>query len=373
MNKESKTELAQMLSLMERMDCHLTKEEADAAITRKLINENVIPEEDRYNEITMDGNTYKLDSPEHLIQALTKKGISPKKSWYVTIGYVKSFDKLGNSTKNIKSAVDSFNDDDVNAARGLNSPWLNNMLDNQITNKKGQITNPYMTDSYTNYIAEVSLIRLMYGRNEEYAKQKSNVQAALAQYEKDNPDDVAHYKEANNIVDFARQGYDDARQTSWTKIPDVNGNEFDDGSYELQFNTPKSVFKKIETKYFLITDEDNISEISAAEAEAYAKLYGVEPTHRAPNSDTVIAKIDADIKKIKAQHHGGDVWTRYPLDGVFLMNFSEGEDSSIKLQYYNPNAIVRFVKGRQLKSGTIPSRYTSKGAFASHFDKLKEF
>lgn len=371
MNKETKSELAQMMSLMERMDRHYTSSQANALVESKLISEGLMEVEDRANEISLDGNTYKLDSPERLIQALSKKGISPKKSWYVTLGYVESFAKLGN--KNIKSAVDSFNQTDVDDARALNSPWLNNMLDNQVTNKKGQITNPYVTDSYTNYIAEVSLIRLMYGRNDEYGVQKNNVKAALAKYRQDNPDNVQHYMDVNGLIDFANQGYDDDRADNTSKIQDTNAKQNADGSYTLHFNTPKTVFKKIKKLYFVISDENTIKEISEAEANAYARLYGMETAHRAPNPDAVIAQVDKDIKQIKAQYHGGDVWTQYPLNSVFLMNFTTGDNSDIKLQYFNPNAIVRFVKGRTLKSGNVPSRYTTAGTFKDTFHALKEF
>ena len=369
MNKETKEELSKMQSLMERMNKHYTKTEAEENKT-KFLNE-ALEETGRDSVYTHDNLAYNLSSPEELIQALTTDGISPKKSWFVTLGYIKGFKELGK--KKISSSIEKYGDDEINVIRNMDSPRLNDILNNPQTvekgRNKGKIINPYMPDSYSNFIVEASIIRLMYGRNDEYFKQKDATKRELAQYQNDNPDDVKHYMTSKGLMDFVDQSYDDARADTTTHVPGTNVFQKQNGAYEMRFNTPKGVFQKLKTQYFLITDEDTVEPISKEEAEAYANLYGVVSAKK-EETDEIIAKVKKDIDEIKARNHKGDIWGRYDLDGVFFMNFSEGNDSKKKLQYYNPNAIVEFVKGRELKSGTVPSRRLTNGVMKPHFDKI---
>lgn len=368
MNKEAKYDLSMMQSLMERMDKHLTINESKNAKMNSLAKNGLILE-NRDGVFQSDNVTYSLSTPDELIKALSKPGMSPNNSWFVTVGYISKYEKLGK--KAIKSGVDSFNQKDVDDARALNSKWLNGILDNQTQNKKGQIVNPFREDSYSNYIVEVSLTQLMYGRGDAYGKEKDAVYADLAQYQKDNPEDVKHYMEANGIVNFIDQAYRSKGDTS-TEIPNTRARQRADGGYEISFNTPKTAFKKLRQAYFIITDEDNIQPISREEAVAYANLYGVESVAKpSQNPDTVVAKVDDAIKQIKLKHHGDTTWTNYNLDSVFLLNFTTEENGRLKLQYYNPDAIVEFVKGRDLKKGTVPSRKTSPGVFKKHLDDFR--
>ena len=369
MNKEAKYDLSMMQSLMERMDKHLTLNESKAAKVNSL-NKNGLVLEDREGTVQFDNVTKSLSSPNELITALSSPGMSPADSWYVTVGYISKYEKLGK--KSIKTAVDNFDPTAVNNARGLNSDWLNGILDNQVQNKKGQISNPFREDSYTNFIVEVSVARLMYGRGKAYGAEKEKVMADLDQYQREHPEDVQHYMDVNGLVSFSDQAYR-AKADSTTEVPNTRARQRADGGYEISFNTPKSVFKKLAQLYFVITDEDNIKQISKEEAEAYANLYGVESVAKpSQNPDAVVAKIDDEIKKIKQTHHGDTIWTNYNLDSIFLLNFSTEENGRQKLQYYNPDAIVEFVKGRELKKGTVPSRRTNPGIFEPHLKGLRQ-
>lgn len=369
MKREFNKELNKAQSLMERMEQHLTLTEAHRLYEK---------DDERNDTVSMDGNVYELNNPKQLIQLLSKEGYSPKKSWYVTLGYVKKFDKLGNKT--IRGSVDAFNQDDVDYAKSLNSDMLNSLVDNPQMSR-GKISNPYV-DSYSNYIVEVQVLRLMYGRNEEYGIQKQNVKNALGKYQDENPELVQNYLQKKGLIDFTGQSYDDARANNFEKIPNVNGKQRVSGvdangnnvygDFQLNFNTPKTVYKKLRSAYFIIKDEGSIEEISADEANAYARLYGVTPVSRVNNDEADVQAVDKAIKDIKAQYHGGDVWTNYSLDSVFLLKFSLGNDNNNKLIYYNPNAIVEFVKSKDLKSGSVPSRRTNAGVFKPHFDRLKE-
>lgn len=368
MNKESKYELSMMQSLMERMDKHLTMNESKASKINTL-KENGLVLEDRLGTVDFDNVTKSLSTPQELISALASPGMSPANSWYVTVGYISKYEKLGK--KSIKTAVDSFDQTAVDNARGLNSEWLNNILDNPVQNKKGQISNPFREDSYTNYIVEVSVARLMYGRGKAYGEEKQKVLKDLEQYQREHPEDVEHYMEVNGLASFADQAYR-MKTDNTTEVPNTRARQRADGGYEISFNTPKSVFKKLAQLYFVITDENSIKQISKEEAEAYANLYGVESVAKpSQNPDAVVAKIDDEIKRIKQLHHGDTTWTNYNLDSIFLLNFTTEENGRQKLQYYNPNAIVEFVKGRELKKGTVPSRRTKPGIFEPHLSGLR--
>lgn len=360
---------------MNRMGRHLTASQAEA-YERKYINESIGEDIKRSGVYQTDNIAHSLSTPEELITALTNDEISPKKSWFVTIGYIKGFDKLGN--KKIGTSISKFDDDASVAARALNNDRLNTILDNPtIIDKgrnKGSISNPYMPSTGTNYIVEASIIRLMYGRNDAYAAQKDAVKRDLAQYMSDNPDDVKYYmtnhtdRYGHHLIDFVDQSYDDARADTTTKIPGTNAFQKADGTYGMRFNTPKGIFKKLKTQYFLITDENTVEPISKEEAEAYANLYGTIPT-KTPETDAIIAKVKKDIEDIKLKNHKGDVWTNYDLDSVFFMNFAEGENSKNKLQYYNPDAIVEFVKEKESKkTGISPARRLASGVMKPHFD-----
>lgn len=371
LEKESKKKIVEMLSLVERMDKHCTKNESSILLENKMIKEGL---NDRSNVAIVDNVAHSINNPEELIKIMSKEDMTPSKGWYVTLGYVEGFSKLGK--KKISNNIDPANitDDLKTRLKGLGHDRINKIIDNpQIIDKgrsKGNVRNPYMPDSYSNYIVRVDKIRLMYGRNEEYGKQKDAVKQDLAKYQQEHPDEVQYYMDNNSMIDFASQSYDDARATTKRKIPNTNVYQYDDNSYEFNFNTPKSVYSRLKTSYFLITDENNIEEISESEAQAYAELFGVEETHKTQN-DAIIKQVEDAIKDIKTRHHGGDIWTKYKLDSIFLLNFAS-EEGNQKLQYYNPNAIVRFVKGRELKSGTVPSRYTTPGVFKSHLEKMKQ-
>ena len=192
MKREFNKELNKAQSLMERMEQHLTLTEAHRLYEK---------DDERNDTVSMDGNVYELSNPKQLIQLLSKEGYSPKKSWYVTLGYVKKFDKLGNKT--IRGSVDAFNQDDVDYAKSLNSDMLNSLVDNPQMSR-GKISNPYV-DSYSNYIVEVQVLRLMYGRNDEYGIQKQNVKNALGKYQDENPELVQNYLQKNFLKDFLMQ------------------------------------------------------------------------------------------------------------------------------------------------------------------------
>ena len=381
MQKESKVQLTQMMSLMERMDKHYTNDQAALLTENKLREKNLLKESvdevDRNTDVEIDNNVYVLNDPEELVKVMSKPDMSPAKGWFVTLGYVEGFSKLG--SKKIASNITGFDSEVVDRVKGLGFDRLNNIIDNpKIIDKgktKGNISNPYMPDSFSNFIVRVDKLQLMYGRNEEYGKQKQSVENDLAAYQEQNPEDVKHYAEymdANGrpIIDFAKQAYDDARGTSKTQVPGTNIYQYNDGSYEMSFNTPLKAFKRLKTSYFLITDENTIEEISEDEVKAYADLFGVEVTKKVADMDEIVSKVDKFIKDTKQKYHGGDAWTQYKLNSIFLMNFATA-DGRQKLQYYNPNAIVRFVKGRELKSGTVPSRYTTSGVFKPHLEKFK--
>lgn len=381
MDKGTKKQLVQMQSLMERMEKHYTKYQAAELTKQKLINENLWSEGGKANRDTavqMDNNVYSLSDPNELMLVLSKKEMTPAKNWFVTLGYVEGFTKLG--SKKIANNIASFNPEVSDRIKGLGFDRLNSIIDNPTIIDKGQnkgnIRNPYMPDSNSNFIVRVDKLQLMYGRNEEYGKQKQNVQNDLETYQSENPEDVKHYAEymasiGKPILDFPKQSYDDARASHKTKVPNTNAYQYDDGSYELSFNTPLKAFKRLKTSYFLITDENTIEEISEEEVKAYGELFGVEVTKKVADTDEIVARVDKFIKDTKEKHHGGDLWTQYKLDSIFLLNFAT-EGGRQKLQYYNPNAVVRFVKGRELKSGTIPSRYTTAGVFTPHLEKMKE-
>lgn len=382
MQKESKVQLSKMMSLMERMDRHYTNDQAKILLENDLRSKNLLNEEieeaDRSTAVQIDNNTYSLSDPNELVRVMSKEDMTPAKGWFVTLGYVEGFSKLGN--KKIANNVGSFNKEVSDKVKGLGFDRLNNIIDNPtIIDKgktKGNISNPYMPDSYSNFIVRVDKIQLMYGRNEEYGKQKQNVQNDLAAYQEQNPEDIKHYSEymaskGRPILDFPTQSYDDARATQKTRIPNTNIYQYDDGSYEMSFNTPLKAFKRLKTAYFLITDENTIEEISEEEAKAYGELFGVEVTKKVADTDEIVKRVDKFIKDTKQKYHSGDLWTQYKLNSIFLLNFAT-EDGRQKLQYYNPNAVVRFVKGRELKSGNIPSRYTASGVFKPHLEKMKQ-
>lgn len=378
MKQEAQNELKQMQMLMERMDKHYTQREVEA-LNESLFETSKVS---RNNFTQMDGTTYNLSTPEELIQTLSKKGFSPKRGWFVTLGYVKRLNKLGD--KEIKGSVESFDDSSVESARSIGSERINGLIDNpQYIEKgkgKGNIRNPYMPNSKSNYIVEVSIMTLMYGRNDVWGKQKEMVKNDLARYQSENPEDVQYYMDTYNsnprnanrqMISFADQSYDDARAKNYDNVPDTNIKHYLNGKYEFSFNTPKGIFKKAKTQYYLITDEDNIEPISKEEVKAYANLYGVIPQKKV-ETDEIFAKVKNAIEDAKLKNHKGDVWTTYDLDSVFLMNFTPEDGNGSKLQYYNPNAIVEFVEQNELKSGTVPARRTTPGAMSKYFDTLKQ-
>lgn len=354
----------EMLFLMERMENYHSNQEVEKI--RESFNS-------RTDTVVIDNQAIQVKTPEDLITVLTKEDMSPKKTWFVTLGYVSKFDKLGD--KKISSSIEKFNDNDINSARELNDQILNNILDNPQMNKKGKIMNPYMTDSYTNYIVQAKIVSLQYGGTEAYGRQKKEVENELNKYQEENPEKVKEYLDAKGYQDFVGQSYDDARATSKVKVDNINAHQYDNGEYELNFFTPKTIYKELETKYFLIKEDDEnntkIEEISADVAKSYANLFGVIPVKRETEGNEVVKEVDDVIRQIKEKHHGARLYTQYNLNSVFLLNFAT-EGGRQKLRYYNPDAVVRYVKGRDLKTKSIPSRYTTKGAFSKYFDAMKK-
>lgn len=361
MKKESINELNEMLFLMERMDKHYTIQEVN------MIKEGKV---DRSETLEIDNLNYNLKTPEDLYQALTKIGVPPQKGWFVTLGYIESFDKLGD--KNISSSIESFNDDDIQNARQLNDPRLNNLIDNPQKNKKGFMTNPYKPDSYTNYIVRAKVMQLVYGGMEDYAKQKEDVKKEIEQYQNSNKEKVQHYLMAKGLTDFVGQSYDDARNQSGENINGFSGKKYDDGSYNISFRTPKTQYKVLEYKYFLIKDANTIEEISKETAETYAKMYGVVQQHKVNKDDDIVKEVDQAIKEIKKRYHGESVFTTYKSDSIFLLKFAT-QDGHKKLIYNNENAIVKFIKERKKTSGNEPAVYTSKGAMSKYLGKDGSF
>lgn len=345
-------------------------------IVRKSIDKLLKEGKDRNDIGMLDNQAIQLNTPESLVQYLSKnEQMSPQKSWFVTVGYVKNFEKLGD--KEIQKSVEKIGDEEISYARGLNSKHLNKLIDSPQLNKKGSIINPYRSDVYSNYVVQIDVISLMYGRNDEWAKQKTAVKNDLEQYQRDNKDKVDYYlshkvdKDGNPmIVDFANQSYDDARANRYEKVPNTNIKHHDDGSYSINFNTPKTVFKKLRSKYLLITDENTIEELTKEELDAYVRIYGVVPVKKESGGDETVKEVDKIIKDIKSKHSGGDVWTNYKLDRIFMMNFTT-KGSHQPLQYYNEDVIIDFVKGRELKSGVIPNRQISKGLLKPYFNSMK--
>lgn len=375
MDKSTKVQLLKMQSLMERMDNHMTNDQASEHIKNKLLKEGLEEVADRTNVAVIDGQSISLSDPDKLVQILTKGGMSPKKAWRVTLGYIKSVTQLGN--KKVGTTADGFSDEVSDKVRRGGYERLTNIIDNPETIlkgiNKGKIRNPYKPDSYTDFIIQIDKVMLMYGREEEYMKQKNAVKADLEKYQQEHPDDVAYYKDymdkkGRPLLDFPNQSYDDLRATHKQRVPGTNMYQYDDGSYELSFNTPLKVFKKLKTSYYLIKDANTIEEITPEEVQSYVEMFGAEVIAKT-ETDAIVARVDKAIKDAKKLRHNGDIWTQYKLDSIFMMNFSS-EDGRTKLQYYNPNAIVRYVKGRSLKSGDIPSLYTKPGALKSHLDKF---
>lgn len=383
MDKGTKKQLVQMQSLMERMDKHYTKYQAAELTKQKLINENLWSEGGKVNRDTvvqMDNNTYSLSNPEELVRVMSQEDMTPKKNWFVTLGYVCGVTELGD--KEIKNNVQSFDPETAKQIKTLGFDRLNNIIDNpSIIDKgttKGNIRNPYMPDSYSNFIVKVEKLKLMYGRGEEYGKQKQGVEQDLEIYQRENPEDVQHYidyvankpKNPYQITSFPQQAYG-MKSDKRTRVPDTNIYQYPDGSYEMDFNTPLKVYKRLKVAYYLITDENNIEEITPEEVKAYVELFGVKAKEKVASEDEIVARVENFINDTKKKRHNGDLYNHYKLNSIFLLNFAT-EEGRQKLQFYNPNAIVRFVKGRELKSGNVPSRYTAAGLFTPHLEKMKE-
>lgn len=368
MQRESKEIINGIRLMMERMDNHYTSSEVE------FLKENTCMEAGapRSNVANIDGNTYNLSNPQDLVNVMSHEDMTPKKGWYVTIGYIESFAKLGK--KNIGMARNEYSEDELNRAHALNSEWINGMVDNpsQVLKgkNKGLTLNTAKPDSVSNFIIQVSKVQLMYGRNEEYAKQKDLVRQDLAQYQNDNPDKVGEYLAAKNLTDFNGQSYDDARNSSMVNIPGTNIRQnVDDKSYTMSFNTPAKVFKKYGTKYYLIQDENTVKELSEEEVNMYVELFGVEAQHRVSTDSAVVQEVDKFIKDTKAMRHNGDVWTSHKLDQVFLLNFTTEGNGRTKLHYFNPNVIYKFVKDKDLKSGFVPGRTLNAKALEPHLQQ----
>lgn len=371
-SKKDANELAHIKSLIERTEkpSQFTAMTAQDNFQKKLINEMA---DDRTDTTLMDGMAYNLNSPQELVNTLSKAGFSPKKSWFVTLGYVNGVTKLGN--KSVSSAVEKFDDDTVNNARSLNSPFLNDLIDNPQTVEKGinkgKINNPY-SDSYSNFIIEASIVRLQFGRQGSYADEKNAALADIEQYEKDNPEDVAYYKEKMGLVaGLADQAYDDARNDKSVHVPNtpLYQKDIDSDKYEMRFNTPQNIFNKTKSAYFLVKDENTVVPLTQQEVESYINLFGVIKSKKVED-DAIIAKVKKTISDIKTKHHGANIFTKYDLDKIFLMNFTAENDPDTKLQYYNPDVIINFVKGRSLKSGDIPGRQLAQGVMTPHLATL---
>jgi hypothetical protein len=384
MQKESKVQLSKMMSLMERMDKHYTNDQAKVLLENDLRSKNLLKEEieeaDRGTAVQIDNNTYSLSDPEELVRVLSKKDMTPQKGWFVTMGYVCGVTELGD--KQIQKGVDSFEPGSPERVKSLGFDRLNNIIDNPtIIDKginKGKIKNPYMPDSNSNFIVKVEKIQLMYGRNEEYGKRKQDVEHDLEAYQHENPEDVQHYidyvanrpKNPYQITSFPQQAYG-MKSDNRTRVPNTNIFQYPDGSYEMDFNTPLKVYKRLKVAYFLINDENNIEEITPEEVKAYVDLFGVKANKKVANEDEIVARVEKFINDTKTKRHNGDLYNHYKLNSIFLLNFAT-EDGRQKLQFYNPNAVVRFVKGKELKSGITPSRYTASGLLKPHLEKMKQ-
>lgn len=361
MKNESIKELNEILFLMERMDKHYTIQEVNNIREGKI---------DRSETLEVDNLNYNLKTPEDLYKSLTKIGVPPQKGWFVTLGYIEGFDKLGD--KSISSSIESFNDKDIESVKQLNDPKLNNLIYNPQKNKKGFTINPYKPDSYTNYIVKAKIMQLVYGGMSDYAKQKEDAKKEIEQYQINNKEKVQHYLTAKGLTDFVGQSYDDARNSSGEELNGVSGKKYDDGSYNISFRTPKTLYKVLDYKYFLITDENTVEEISKEAAESYANIYGIVKQQRVNKDDDIVKEVDQAIRDIKTRHHGDSVFTTYKSDSIFLLKFAT-QDGHKKLTYHNENAIVKFIKERKKVSGNIPSVYTSKGAFAKYLGKDGDF
>lgn len=378
MYETGKRELAKAHSLMERMERHLTAEQAQMITeqkTQSLLEENAnYP--GRSDILTIDGQGHMFNTPEGLIRGLTKNGISPQKAWYVTLGYVKAFTEVDvdGVKKTLRTAVDNFDPSVVAQARELNSPRINQMIDNpQRVAKginKGKIINPLQPNSKAKYVVEASVVRLMYGINPEWGEEKERVRSRLRDYEKENPDKVQAYLQSKGLMDFAGQAYDDARQSSEERIDGTNIFKKGENKYNMRFKTPYKVYKKLRSAYFVIDDDNDIKPLSEDEAKMYIKLFAVEPTHRVATYD-VVKEVDDIVKKIKDEEHQS-LWTNYDLDKVFLLNFSTKESGGEnKLTYFNPNVIVEYVEENTSKSNPSPARTTAPGAFSKHLEPYK--
>lgn len=374
MYETGKRELAKAHSLMERMEKHLTAEQAQMLTeqkTKTILGEAQTPQ--RSDVIQIDNLGYNLKTPEDLLKALTKEEFSPLKGWFVTLGYIKAFTELGKKT--VKTSIEKFDDTEKANARELNSKILNKALDNpQYVMKgktKGNIINPFHPDSRTWYIVEAAFTKVMYAQNPKYGEEKKRVEDWAEQYQKDNPEKVEKYLQAKNYQDFVGQLYY-SRSTKSEPIPGTNMFKKGDNAYEMKFKTPTGVIKKYKKAYFIINDEDNVEQISEAEAKAYINLYGSEPVHRVSTDDDVVKEVAKAIQDTKDREHQG-AWTTYDLDKIFLMNFSTKESNGdVKLTYYNPDVIVKYVDENTTKTSPAPAKYTKPGAFSKHIEQLRQ-
>lgn len=357
-------ELNNAISLMHRMG---------------LINEEV--------ERTDIMNNYRISTVDGLLQLFSK--YAPQGGWKMSIGYITSYDKIGNVP--INSGRDTpFTDDEKATLKSFNDSDLSSYADNPVFYRK-KYKNPYRPDSstnilmkYTNFVAywtkessnnytndsqrqykeAKDLIRKNPDLVKDYIERHPNFEQEYQEYIK-NPN-VADATKEDYLVHILMHARGFNTKSNYEYVPgtpfkkNTANNQY---MYSTYLKKDAVKYNKDKEAYFLVNpDTEEIRQISNKQAEAVSSMF---VSNASKKDKMVMGELEELINKIK--NTSDYKWTELNLNQIAQMKFSY-KDENGKINnfiYNNKDVIVRIAKDAKTKE----ERYTVPGKF-SKFDGI---